>query len=224
MYLARKGHEVAGADLFSRRAWVEEIGGWSATPIRSMHERLEAFKEVFGESIEFFEGDFCDPGFVYRCFKEFRPDAIVHLGEQPSAPYSMMDLAHSSFTQANNVQGNLNILYAMRDVCPEAHLVKLGTMGEYGTPNIDIEEGFITINHKGRTDTLPFPKQVRADTTFLLEHCLLPTVPNNPGLLVHLACCYINKDLYNSWPSAQYDTAVKASAVMVMLVMVKLVK
>jgi len=32
-------------------------------------------------------------------------------------------------------------------------------MGEYGTPNIDIEEGFITIEHNGRSDTLPYPKQ-----------------------------------------------------------------
>jgi len=159
MYLAKQGHEVAGADLFLRREWVKEVGSWSATPIRSMQERLEAFEETFGEKFDFYEGDLRDSGFVYRCFEEFRPDAVVHLGEQPSAPYSMIDLEHTAFTQINNVQGTLNILYAMRDICPEAHLVKLGTMGEYGTPNIPIPEGFFEIEYRGHKDTLPFPRQ-----------------------------------------------------------------
>jgi UDP-sulfoquinovose synthase len=91
--------------------------------------------------------------------RAFEPDAIVHLGEQPSAPYSMMDVQHAVYTQTNNIVGTLNILFAMRDACPRAHLVKLGTMGEYGTPNVDIPEGFFTIEYRGRTDTLPFPRQ-----------------------------------------------------------------
>lgn len=57
------------------------------------------------------------------------------------------------------VIGTVNVLFAIKDLKPDCHLVKLGTMGEYGTPNIDIEEGFITITHNGRTDTLPYPKQ-----------------------------------------------------------------
>ncbi len=96
--------------------------------------------------------------FVEELFREFVPDAIVHYGEQPSAPYSMIDRKHAVETQRNNVEGTLNVLFAMRDITPDAHLVKLGTMGEYGTPNIDIEEGYIEIEHKGRKDTLPFPK------------------------------------------------------------------
>lgn len=159
MYLAMRGHEVGGADLFLRRLWVDEVGSWSATPIRPMEERLAAFEEVFGEKMDFYEGDLRDPDFVYRCIEDFRPDAIVHLGEQPSAPYSMVDLDHTTFTQVNNVQGTLNILYAMRDLCPDAHLVKLGTMGEYGTPNVHIPEGFFEIEYRGRKDTLPFPRQ-----------------------------------------------------------------
>lgn len=159
MYLTERGHEVCGADLFLRRAWVEEVGSWSATPIRSMPERLDAFEEVFGGRIGFSEGDLREPGFVYRCFEEFQPDAVVHLGEQASAPYSMIDLEHTAFTQINNVQGTLNILYAMRDVCPDAHLVKLGTMGEYGTPNVPIPEGFFEVEYRGRKDTMPFPRQ-----------------------------------------------------------------
>ena len=84
---------------------------------------------------------------------------MVHFGEQRSAPYSMIDREHSVFTQVNNVVGTLNILYCIKEYFPDCHLIKLGTMGEYGTPNIDIEEGYITIEHNGRTDTLPYPKQ-----------------------------------------------------------------
>jgi len=159
MYLASRGHEVGGADLFFRRAWVEEVGSWSAIPIRPIEERLEAFEEAFGKQIAFFEGDLRNSDFVHGCFESFRPEAIVHLGEQPSAPYSMIDLERTTFTQLNNVQGTLNILYALRAICPEAHLVKLGTMGEYGTPNVPIPEGFFEVEYRGRKDTLPFPRQ-----------------------------------------------------------------
>ena len=159
MHLANEGHEVGGADMYLRREWVKEVGSWSATPIRSMEERLEAFEEVFGKKIDFYEGDLRDPDFVYKCLEDFQPEAIVHLGEQPSAPYSMIDLEHTTFTQINNLQGTMNILYAIREVCPEAHLVKLGTMGEYGTPNVPIPEGFFEIEYRGRKDILPFPRQ-----------------------------------------------------------------
>ena len=158
-YLTTHGHEVAGCDLFLRRKWVEEIGSQSAIPIRPMEERLVAFKENFGQELIFREGDLTDYDFVLEFFKLFQPEAIVHLGEMPSAPYSMIDIHHCVFTQTNNIAGTLNILYAMKETCPQAHLVKLGTMGEYGTPNIDIPEGFFTIEYRGRTDTLPFPRQ-----------------------------------------------------------------
>ncbi len=71
----------------------------------------------------------------------------------------MIDREHAVYTQVNNVVGNLNVMYAIQETDPDIHLVKLGTMGEYGYPNIDIEEGFIEITHKGRTDVLPYPKQ-----------------------------------------------------------------
>ena len=158
-YLVAHAHEVAGCDLFLRRKWVEEMGSQSAIPIRSMKERLEAFRENFGQELVFKQGDLRDYDFVLQFFKSFQPEAIVHLGEMPSAPYSMVDVHHCGFTQTNNIVGTLNILYAMKEVCPQAHLVKLGTMGEYGTPNIDIPEGFFTIEYRGRTDTLPFPRQ-----------------------------------------------------------------
>ncbi|HEX2058255.1 MAG TPA: NAD-dependent epimerase/dehydratase family protein [Actinomycetota bacterium] len=158
MHLSAAGHDVALVDNFLRRAMSTELGAESLTPIQAIGERIRAWKEVSGKDLEFFHGDLADPQFVDDVFARVRPDGIVHYGEQPSAPYSMIDRRHAVATQRNNVEGTLNVLYAMRDIVPEAHLVKLGTMGEYGTPDIDIEEGFIEIAHKGRTDTLPFPK------------------------------------------------------------------
>ena len=159
MYLAKRGHVVAGADCYHRRDWVAELGSQSATPIKRMTERIQAFRENFDTNLQFTRGDLTDYNFVWNFFRAFEPEAIVHLGEMPSGPYSMIDVHHSCFTQTNNLVGTMNILYAMRDVCPEAHLVKLGTMGEYGTPNLDIPEGFFQIEYRGRKDTLPFPKQ-----------------------------------------------------------------
>jgi UDP-sulfoquinovose synthase len=157
--LATRGHEVGGMDAYYRRDWVAELGAQSATPIRRMTERLQGYHDRFGRSLDFRRGDLRDYNLVLNTFRSFEPDAIVHLGEMPSAPYSMMDVHHAVFTQTNNIVSTLNILYAMREACPDAHLVKLGTMGEYGTPNIDIPEGFFTIEYRGRTDTLPFPRQ-----------------------------------------------------------------
>lgn len=159
MYLTSRGHEVAGLDRFLRRAWVAEMESDSAIPIYPMADRLIAFEERFGTRPDFRVGDLLDYDFVRGFLADFQPDAIVHLGEMPSAPYSMIDARHAVWTQTNNVMGTLNILFAMRDTCPNAHLIKLGTMGEYGTPNIDIPEGFFEIEYRGRRDRLPFPRQ-----------------------------------------------------------------
>ena len=112
-----------------------------------------------GHAIDVRIGNLTDAAFTYSVVAEAKPDAIVHFGEQRSAPYSMIDREHAVYTQVNNVVGNLNVMYAIQETDPDIHLVKLGTMGEYGYPNIDIEEGFIEITHKGRTDVLPYPKQ-----------------------------------------------------------------
>ncbi|MBA7516577.1 hypothetical protein ES705_08625 [subsurface metagenome] len=159
VYLTSKGHEVAGMDMYYRRDWVAEMGSQSATPICRMSERLNAFRENFNKSLDFRRGDLLDYDFVLNFFKSFKPEAIVHFGEMPSAPYSMIDVQHTVFTQTNNIMGTINILYAMREACPNAHLIKLGTMGEYGTPNVDIPEGFFEIEYRGRKDKLPFPRQ-----------------------------------------------------------------
>lgn len=158
-HLAARGHELAGADAMFRRLWVEEMGSWSATPIASMAQRLEGFKNQYGRELTFWEGDLRDSHLVNRIVREFQPDGIVHLGECPSAPYSMMDADHAVFVQTNNIVTTFNLLFAMRSHRPDAHLVKLGTMGEYGTPNIDIPEGFFEIEFRGRRDRLPFPRK-----------------------------------------------------------------
>jgi UDP-sulfoquinovose synthase len=159
LYLSQRGNEVAIVDNFFRRLWDHELGAPTLTPIRPLPERLRAWHRLTGRTIESFTGDIADYEFVSTLFKTFEPEAIVHFAEQRSAPYSMIDRQHAVFTQVNNVVGTLNVLFAIREFQPECHLVKLGTMGEYGTPNIDIEEGFIKIQHNGREDVLPFPKQ-----------------------------------------------------------------
>ena len=159
LHLSKRGHQVAGFDNFSRRALVAEIGSQSMTPITNMENRLGAAKEIHGFNIKFGRGSTMDYGYLRDVLKDFRPEAIVHLAEQPSAPYSMVDREHAVFTQQNNVIGTLNLLYEMKEFAEDAHLVKLGTMGEYGTPGIPIPEGFFEVEYRGRKDTLPFPRQ-----------------------------------------------------------------
>jgi UDP-sulfoquinovose synthase len=159
LYLSQKGHTVSILDNFIRRQWDSELGVQTLTPIRSLTERVRAWAELTGRTIDVFVGDVTDYEFLSATVEEFEPDAVVHFAEQRSAPYSMIDRKHAVFTQVNNVVGTLNLLFALRQIRPDCHLVKLGTMGEYGTPNIDIEEGYITIEHNGRKDVLPFPKQ-----------------------------------------------------------------
>jgi UDP-sulfoquinovose synthase len=159
IHFAKRGHTVSGVDNLSRRDNVESVGSQSAIPILDMEERIRTFKRIHGEDLTFFGGDLLDYDFLADVIKQTRPDSIVHLAEQPSAPFSMIDREHAIYSQHNNVEGTLNVLYAMKDIVPDCHLVKLGTMGEYGTPNIDIPEGFFEIEYRGRKDILPFPKQ-----------------------------------------------------------------
>jgi UDP-sulfoquinovose synthase len=159
LYLSAQGHSVAIVDSFMRRQWDHELNAQTLTPIRSLRERLRAWFDLTGHRIESFSGDITDYDFLSAVFRSVEPQAVIHYAEQRSAPYSMIDRKHAVFTQVNNVVGTLNVLFALREFQPDCHLIKLGTMGEYGTPNIDIEEGYITIAHNGRSDVLPFPKQ-----------------------------------------------------------------
>jgi len=159
LHLANKGYEVGILDNLIRRHWDAKLGVDTLTPIAPIHQRLQRWKDLTGKAIDLYVGDINNYDFLIQSLRDFGPDSIVHFGEQRSAPYSMIDREHAVMTQTNNVVGTLNILFAMRDEFPDCHLVKLGTMGEYGTPNIDIEEGYIEIEHNGRKDTLPYPKQ-----------------------------------------------------------------
>ena len=159
LYLSNRGYEVGILDNMVRRHWDLELCVDTLTPIAPIQQRLKRWHDLTGKSIELFIGDITNYEFLNKALHQFEPEAIVHFGEQRSAPFSMIDREHAVLTQVNNVVGTLNILYAMKESFPDCHLVKLGTMGEYGTPNIDIEEGYITIEHNGRKDTLPYPKQ-----------------------------------------------------------------
>lgn len=159
LYLSNRGYEVGILDSLVRRHWDQQLCIDTLTPIAPIQQRIQRWKDLTGKSIDLFIGDINNYDFLIKSLVQFQPETIVHFGEQRSAPFSMIDREHAVLTQSNNVIGNLNLLYAMREHFPDCHLVKLGTMGEYGTPNIDIEEGYITIEHNGRKDTLPYPKQ-----------------------------------------------------------------
>ena len=144
-YLRRRAHAEAGTD--------------SPDPDRrDLPARAAAWREVTGYRIGVTEGDLTDWAVVEPVFRDFSPRRSSTTARCPRRPTRMISREHAVFTQYNNVVNTLNVLFAMRDFTPEAHLVKLGTMGEYGTPNIDIEEGYIEIQHNGREDRLPFPK------------------------------------------------------------------
>ncbi|MDX1977240.1 MAG: UDP-sulfoquinovose synthase [Pseudanabaenaceae cyanobacterium bins.68] len=179
LYLANQGYEVAIVDNLIRRNWDQLLGVDTLTPIAPIQKRLDKWFALTGKKIQLFLGDITNYSFLENTFKQFTPESVVHFGEQRSAPYSMIDREHAVLTQVNNVVGTLNILYAIKEIAADCHLVKLGTMGEYGTPNIDIEEGYITIEHNGRKDTLPYPKQ--PGSFYHVSKC-------QDSLNIHFAC------------------------------------
>jgi UDP-sulfoquinovose synthase len=159
LHLSRRGHQVGIVDNFARRGYDLEMGVNSLVPTVSLQQRVRRWHEVSDNAMDVYVGDLTDAAFVNETLASFEPGAVVHFAEQRSAPYSMIDRKHAVYTQVNNVVGTLNLLYAIAEQDRDIHLVKLGTMGEYGTPNIDIEEGFLEVTHRGRTDVLPYPKQ-----------------------------------------------------------------
>lgn len=159
LYLSKQGFDVAIVDNLVRREIDVELDSNSITPIATLEERVARWKELSGKDLAVYIGDLNDYDFLSGVFKDFQPEAFVHYAEQRSAPYSMIDREHAVYTQSNNVLGNLNVLYAIKEFAPDCHLIKLGTMGEYGTPNIDIEEGWLQVEHNGRTDRMLYPKK-----------------------------------------------------------------
>jgi UDP-sulfoquinovose synthase len=159
MHFSERGHEVIAVDNYFRRNAAREIDCEALIPTPNLLQRIRIWEEITGRNIYGHIGDITDYHFLLGIFREYKPDAVIHYAEQPSAPYSMMNRDRAAFTVQNNLIGTLNIAYAVREVNPDCHIIKLGTMGEYGTPNIDIEEGWIEIEHKGRKGRFLFPRQ-----------------------------------------------------------------
>ena len=173
LYLSKQGHDVAIVDNYIRRKWDIDLGVSTLTPILTLRNRLQVWKDLTGNVIEVFVGDMTDYAFLSAHVRDFEPDTVIHFAEQRSAPYSMIDREHATFTQVNNLVGTLNLLFALREFKSDCHLVKLGTMGEYGTPNIDIEEGYIRIEHNGRATCSHFPSSRARSITS--PRCMTPT-------------------------------------------------
>lgn len=159
MFFSTKGHEVIGVDSYFRRNAAIELDSEPLFQTPNLLKRAKLWHEKTGHSITIYPGDITDYKFLLQVFKQHQPDVVVHYAEQPSAPYSMINHDKAAFTLQNNLMGTMNLAYAVKEATPNCHIIKLGTMGEYGTPNIDIEEGWIEIEHKGRRDTFLFPRQ-----------------------------------------------------------------
>ncbi len=175
MHLSSQGHEVTVADNYLRRRVVREEDVEPLFAVPNLHERVLLWRDVSGYSIRTYIGDLRDWSFLAQLFQDVQPEAIVHYAEQPSAPYSMLRRETASLTLQNNLEVTANVIFAVREFCPDTHIVKLGTMGEYGTPNIDIEEGWIDIEHKGRRDKFLYPRQAGSlyHTTKIMDTDLL---------------------------------------------------
>lgn len=159
LHLSLHGHDVAVMDSYFKRRATLELDLPPLFPVASLHDRAQAWRTRSGRDIRVFIGDVAAYDQLLSTVRDFQPDTIVHYAEQPSAPYSMMGHREAYTTLTNNLTTTLNVAYAVREGAPGCHIVKLGTMGEYGTPNIDIEEGFIQIEHKGRSGRFLFPRQ-----------------------------------------------------------------
>ncbi|MFO7761129.1 MAG: NAD-dependent epimerase/dehydratase family protein [Desulfobia sp.] len=158
MHFSKRGHEVVAVDNYFRRLAATQLNCESLLPCPNLHKRAELWRELTGNKITVHIGDLTDYPFLTSILAKYEPEVVIHYAEQPSAPYSMIDRKKAAFTLHNNLTATLNLVYGVREHMPDCHIIKLGTMGEYGTPNIDIEEGWLDISHKGRTDTFLFPR------------------------------------------------------------------
>ena len=175
MNLTAAGHEVAVVDNYLRRRLCREENVEPLYHVPNLHELVELWKAKSGHSIRLFVGDLNDWDFIKHVFQSFSPEGIVHYAEQPAAPYSMLNRKAAMLTLQNNLSVTANTIFAVKEFCPHAHIVKLGTMGEYGTPNIDIEEGWLEVLHKGRKQQFLYPRQAGSlyHTTKIMDTDLL---------------------------------------------------
>lgn len=175
MHFAGLNHDVMIVDNYLRRKIARETSSEALIEGSNMASRCDLFEKIFDKKIRCQESDLANANVMFDLFTRFKPDVVVHYAEQPSAPYSMMDFQTAQLTLANNLGVTFNLIWAVKDICPQCHIIKLGTMGEYGTPNIDIEEGWLEIEHKGRKDTFLYPRQAGSlyHTTKVLDTDLL---------------------------------------------------
>jgi len=175
MSFAAKGHNVFTVDNYLRRTLALQTRSEALMSNPNLNVRQEIFKSVTGYDIKVEIGDCTDYCFLSRIFQEFKPDTVIHYAEMPSAPYSMIGYSEARLTVENNLMTTLNIIYAVMEFAPNCQIVKIGTMGEYGTPNIDIEEGWLEVEHKGRTHKFLYPRQTGSlyHTTKIMDTDLL---------------------------------------------------
>jgi UDP-sulfoquinovose synthase len=159
MHFSNKNNKVLVVDNYFRRKICLDLDLEPLYPIPTLFERIETWEKVSGKKINATIGDCRDYVFLSNIFKKFRPEAVIHYAEQPSAPYSMINHHSATLTVLNNLHVTLNVIWAVSEFSPNCHIIKIGTMGEYGTPSIDIEEGWIDIEHKGKHDRFLFPRQ-----------------------------------------------------------------
>lgn len=175
MMLSQQGHDVVAVDNYLRRHIAQETDSEALYHVPNLNQRALIWKECTAKNIHIRIGNICDWDFISSIFLDFKPDAVIHYAEQPSAPYSMMNRRASSLTIQNNLMTTFHVLQCVHNFCPDCHIIKLGTMGEYGTPNIDIEEGWIDIEYKGRKQKFLYPRQASSlyHTTKIMDTDLI---------------------------------------------------
>ncbi|MDX8378182.1 MAG: NAD-dependent epimerase/dehydratase family protein, partial [Mariprofundales bacterium] len=159
MDIASKGHEVCVMDNYLRRNMAQETCSEALITTPNLHDRVEIFHSLTGKNIRVEIGDCADYRTLENVTRDFMPEVLIHYAEQPSAPYSMRGFDEAKLTLNNNLGVTFNVIWAVKEHGPDCHIIKLGTMGEYGTPNIDIEEGWLDIEHKGRKQKFLYPRQ-----------------------------------------------------------------
>jgi UDP-sulfoquinovose synthase len=188
MYFSARGYQVTVADNYFRRNACTELNVGMLYAVPTLVERAKLWYELTGYEIKVVISDLSEPCAMRQLFNGSAvyqwsvnnsfsciPETVVHFAEQPSAPYSLIDYQHADITLINNLRVTNNLLWAIRDLSPKTHIIKLGTMGEYGTPNIDIEEGWLEVEHKGRKDKFLFPRQASSlyHTTKIMDTDLM---------------------------------------------------
>ena len=188
MYFSNRGYDVTVVDNYFRRNACTELDVGMLYPVPTLIERAKIWHEHTGKEIKVVIGDLTDPEIVRSFFRgtiEYTwsvdntdtgaPDTVIHYAEQPSAPYSLINYKYANKTISNNLLVTNNLMFALRDFARDTHVIHIGTMGEYGTPDIDIEEGWLEIEHKGRKDKFLFPRQASSlyHTTKIMDTDLM---------------------------------------------------